>query len=81
MTKDLETWTPNTDRSTMEHTKGVGFMLEDPKGHQYAYAMKFLFHVSNNEAEYEALLEALPKAKSLKLMHLIVRSDSQVVIA
>ncbi|KAI5675951.1 hypothetical protein M9H77_06901 [Catharanthus roseus] len=54
--------------------------IKNPKGHQYAYAIKFLFPVSNKEAEYEALLVALWMAKSLKLTHILVRSDSQVVI-
>ncbi|KAI5661430.1 hypothetical protein M9H77_20753 [Catharanthus roseus] len=42
--------------------------------------MKFLFLVSNNEAEYEALLAGLRMANSLKLTRILVRIDSQVVI-
>ncbi|KAI5653314.1 hypothetical protein M9H77_30501 [Catharanthus roseus] len=54
--KTPDTWTLNTNGSARENTKGASFILEDPDGHQYAYAMKFLFPVSNNEGEYEALL-------------------------
>lgn len=68
------------DGSIGERTKGAGFILEEPKGHKYAYALKFLSPVSNNEAEYEALLAGLRMAKSLKLTHILVRSDPQVVI-
>ncbi|KAI5658483.1 hypothetical protein M9H77_27276 [Catharanthus roseus] len=78
--KCLDTWILNTDEYTGPHTRGVGFTLEDPQGQQYAYAIKFLFHVSNNKAKYEALLVGLRMARSLKLTHLLVRNDSQVVI-
>lgn len=61
-------------------TQRCSFILDDPDGHQYAYAIKFLFFVSNNKAEYEALFVGLCMAQSLKLTHLCVRSDSQVVI-
>lgn len=55
-------------------------MLEDPKRHQFAYAIEFTFHVYNNEAEYEAFLARLQKTQSLQMTHLLVKSDSQVVV-
>lgn len=60
--------------------KGVGFILCDPDGHQFLYAMKFVFPVINNEVEYESLLPGLQMAQSLKITHLLVQSDSQVAI-
>lgn len=42
--------------------------------------MKFTFPVSINEAEYEALRTGLQMALSLKITHLLVKGDSQVVI-
>ncbi|KAI5678272.1 hypothetical protein M9H77_09222 [Catharanthus roseus] len=54
--KPTNSWTLNTDGSTGEHTEGAAFILEDLDRHQYTYAMKFLFPVSNNEAKYEAFL-------------------------
>lgn len=50
----VDIWILNIDSSTGEKHKGAGFIIEDPDGHQYACAMKFLFRVSNNETEYEA---------------------------
>jgi len=35
---------------------GVGVMFISPKGEQLKYVFQILFKVSNNEAEYEALL-------------------------
>lgn len=57
--------------------QSAGFILEDLDAHQYAYAMKFLFPVSNIEAEYEALLAGLRMTCNLKITHLFIRSDSQ----
>lgn len=69
----------NVDGSTGEKHKG-GFILEGFDGHQYAYTMKFLFLISNNEVEYEAILAGLQMAQSLKLTHLCVKSYLQVGI-
>lgn len=60
-------WILNIDGSSGKKHKGVGLILEDPNGYQYAYAMKFLFPVNNNEAKYEALLTGLCMAGSLKI--------------
>ncbi|KAI5652615.1 hypothetical protein M9H77_29802 [Catharanthus roseus] len=70
----------NVDGSVGEKHKGVRFILEDPNGHQYTSAMKFLFPVSNNKSEYKALLLDLCMAHNLEITHLRVRRDSQVVI-
>lgn len=70
----------NVDGSVSIEHKRDGFVLEDPEGHQFAYAMKFTFHVSNKETEYEALLTGLQMAQSLKITYLLFRSDPQVVI-
>lgn len=42
--------------------------------------MKFTFPVSNNKAEYEAFLVRLHMVRSLKITHILVNSDSRVVI-
>ena len=55
-------------------------MLISPKKHKIHYALHFRFQESNNEAEYEALLAGLRLAKELKVNHLKVHSDSQLVV-
>ena len=55
-------------------------MLISPKEHKIHCALRFGFQASNNEAEYEALLEGLRLAKELKVSHLKVYSDSQLVM-
>ena len=44
------------------------------------YALRFGFQVSNNEAEYEAVIVGLNLAHSMEVDQLEVCSDSQLVV-
>jgi ribonuclease HI len=44
---------------------GVGVLLISPKGEQLKYVLQIFWNVSNNKAEYEALLHGLHLAISL----------------
>lgn len=44
------------------------------------YALQFNFKVSNNEAEYEALIIGLHLAKELGVQDIKVFTDSQLII-
>jgi len=59
---------------------GAGLMLAEPDGHAIEYALRFSFHASNNQAEYEALLAGLRIAKDLGVQQLRAFSDSQLVV-
>jgi ribonuclease HI len=59
---------------------GVGVLLISPNGEQLEYVLQVFWKVSNNEAEYEALLHGLRLAASLGIMRLLVYGDSAVVI-
>jgi ribonuclease HI len=59
---------------------GAGVLLISPKGEQLKYVMQIFWKVSNNEAEYEALLHGLLLAISLGIKRLLVYSDFAVVI-
>jgi ribonuclease HI len=59
---------------------GVGVLLIPPKGEQLKYVLQIFWKVSNNEAEYEALLHGLRLAISLGVKRLLVYGDSAVVI-
>ncbi|GKC88016.1 hypothetical protein Tco_1148665, partial [Tanacetum coccineum] len=57
---------------------GVGLVLKSPSRHDFTYALKFEFDVSNNESEYEdsnneseyeALLAGLCIAKNISQMN------------
>ncbi|XP_062118866.1 uncharacterized protein LOC133832557 [Humulus lupulus] len=49
-------------------------------GHKMYCAIRFGFEALNNEAGYEALLAGLRLAKGLKVTHLHIFSDSQLVV-
>ncbi|GKA98874.1 reverse transcriptase domain-containing protein [Tanacetum coccineum] len=56
---NLEEWTLYTDGVSNPKGVGVGLVLIDPNGVEYAYAIRLNFASTNNEAEYEALLAGL----------------------
>jgi ribonuclease HI len=59
---------------------GAGVLLISPTGEQLKYVLQIFWKVSNNEAEYEALLHGLCLAASLGIKRLLVYDDSEVVI-
>jgi ribonuclease HI len=59
---------------------GAGVPLISPTGEQLMYVLQIFWKVSNNEAEYEALLHRLRLAASIGIKRLLVYNDSAVVI-
>ena len=53
------------DGSKMKEGLGAGIVLTSPKGDRLEYALQIHFKVSNNIAEYEALVHGLKLAKEL----------------
>ena len=59
---------------------GAGVVLTSPKGEKLKYVLQILFLVSNNAAEYEAMLHGLRIAISLGIKRLMAYRDSLVAI-
>jgi ribonuclease HI len=59
---------------------GAGVLLISPTGEQLKYVLQIFWKVSNNEADYEALLHGLGLTTSLGIKRLLVYGDSAVVI-
>jgi ribonuclease HI len=59
---------------------GAGVLFILPRGKQLKYVLQILWEVSNNEAEYEALLHGLRLAISLGIKRLLVYGDSLLVV-
>jgi ribonuclease HI len=59
---------------------GAGVLQISPTGEQLKYVLQIFWKVSNNEAEYEALLHGLRLAASLGIKRLLVYDDSAVFI-
>ena len=65
--------------SNAQGSKAV-MILTGPNGFHTKYALRFSFEDTNNQAKFEALLTGLKLAKQLEAKHLIVFTDSQLVV-
>jgi ribonuclease HI len=59
---------------------GAGVLFILPDGKQLKYILQILWQATNNEAEYEALIQGLRVAISLEIKRLLVYGDSAVVV-
>ena len=75
-----EHWTMYFDGSLKLEGASARILLISPKDEQLKYVLQIFWEVSNNEAEYEALLHGLRLAISLGIKRLLVYGDSLVVI-
>jgi ribonuclease HI len=75
-----EHWTMYFDGSLQLDGGGAGVLFISPKGEQLKYVLQIMWAVSNNEAEYEALLHGLRLAISLGIKRLLVYGDSLLVV-
>lgn len=58
----------------------IGVVIEDAKGIPVEAWGEAIGHCTNNQAEYQALLAALRKARRLGARTVTVRSDSQLLV-
>jgi ribonuclease HI len=79
-TERPEHWVMYFNSSLKLEGIGAGVLLISPTGEQLKYVLQIFWKVSNNEAEYEALLHGLRLAASLGIKRLLVYGDSAVVI-
>ncbi|XP_074369023.1 uncharacterized protein LOC141709030 [Apium graveolens] len=73
-------WILHVDGAVNNNGSGVGIVLITPEGHRLMSAIHFKFYVTNNDDEYEALINGLKLALEVGAMNLIVRSDSELVV-
>ncbi|XP_057755284.1 uncharacterized protein LOC130974412 [Arachis stenosperma] len=72
-------WKLHVDGASNQTFGGAGIILESPNGVVYEQSVRFEFPISNNQAEYEALIGGLTLAAEVGAKRLEVCSDSQVV--
>jgi hypothetical protein len=75
-----ELWTMYFDGSLMKTGAGAGLLFISPLGVHMRYIIRLHFPTSNNITEYEALVTGLRIAIKLRVRHLDVRGDSQLMI-
>lgn len=51
--KDSQKWTLYTDGASSKEGSGASLILTSPEGEEITYALRFDFHTSNTEVEYE----------------------------
>ncbi|VFR02773.1 unnamed protein product [Cuscuta campestris] len=73
-------WTVFTDGSSAAKNSGGGVVVIAPEGFRAYYSVRFGFKVSNNEAEYEALLCGLRLAAGMNATKLRINCDSKLVV-
>ncbi len=59
---------------------GIGIVLKDPQGTTVSLLGEYIGKATNNVAEYRALLRCLDLAAELGCTHLIVQSDSELMV-
>ncbi|XP_027158450.1 uncharacterized protein LOC113760075 [Coffea eugenioides] len=79
-TAEPQRWILHVDGSSNSEGSGAGLLLENLQGEVCSYALRFDFAASNNEAEYEAVIIVLQLARKLGVGHILVYSDSQLVV-
>ncbi|VFQ62952.1 unnamed protein product [Cuscuta campestris] len=73
-------WTMSVDGASRPKGYRGGVVFTTPKGFKVYHALIFKFKLTNNEAEYEALIGGLRLAKSLHVSRLVIKSDSSLVV-
>jgi ribonuclease HI len=75
-----EHWTIYFDGSLKLDGGGTGVLFISPRDEQLKYVLQILWEVSNNEAEYEALLHGFRLAISLGIKQLLMYGNSLLVV-
>ncbi|XP_074342176.1 uncharacterized protein LOC141679622 [Apium graveolens] len=73
-------WILHVDGAENNNGSGAGIVLVTPEGHRLMSAIHFKFYATNNDAEYEALINGLKFALEVGAMNLIVQSHSELVV-
>jgi hypothetical protein len=75
-----EHWSMYFDDSFTLNGVGGCIVLISPKGDRLLYLIRLHFHVTNNVAEYEALVNGLRIATELGVQRLYIRDDSELIM-
>ncbi|GKC57924.1 reverse transcriptase domain-containing protein, partial [Tanacetum coccineum] len=79
LTTGSRAWRLYTDGASNNEGSRAGFILVAPDDVEYSYALCLNFSNSNNDAEYEALLARLRRAKEMQVRDIHAFVDSKIV--
>jgi ribonuclease HI len=77
---EITPWALFFDRSSCGKGGGVGTLLISPRGEMFEFAIPIQPTVTNNQAEYEALLRGLQYLKEAKAISVEIYGDSKLVV-
>jgi ribonuclease HI len=77
---EITPWALFFDGSTCGKCGGVGIFLISPRGEMPEFAIPIQPTVTNNQAEYEALLRGLQYLKEAKAISVKIYGDSELII-
>jgi ribonuclease HI len=77
---EITPWTLFFDGSSCGKGGGVGILLISPRGEMFEFAIPIQPTVTNNQAEYEALLRGLQYLKEARAISVKIYGDSELVI-
>ncbi|XP_019266453.1 PREDICTED: uncharacterized protein LOC109243893 [Nicotiana attenuata] len=72
-------WTLFTDGSSNVKGDGLGIVLIPPSCESIRQVIK-CYPITNNEAEFEAVITGLELARELSIEQIVIKSDSQLVV-
>nr|GEW97779.1 reverse transcriptase domain-containing protein [Tanacetum cinerariifolium] len=72
-------WILFTDGSSCVDGSGAGLIIMNLEGMEFTYALRFRFNATNNEAEYEALIDGLRIASQIGIQNFQENVDSKLV--
>ena len=73
---ESDQWSVYVDGSSAQEGVGAGILLIRPDNEEFHYCIKFMFSITNNAVEYEALLACPRLAKKIRVGKLTVFIDS-----
>ena len=65
--KESEIWSVYVDRSSVQEGAGAGILLIRSSMEEFKYSIKFMFPITNNAAENEALFVDLRLTRKIKV--------------
>ncbi|XP_074326745.1 uncharacterized protein LOC141664688 [Apium graveolens] len=77
---NVKSWILYTDGASNVNGTGLGLVLKSPQGDIIAHSICYDFKVTNNEAEYEALILGLTTTEDMKVRHIDVNCDSLLIV-
>lgn len=79
-TQTVKTWVQFVDGTSIESSGSVGIILISHDGFKIQQALKFSFPMTNNVAEYEALIGGVKITLELEVKIQDIFGDSQLVV-